>query len=523
MKSEKTCRRGNRISEIIDFKRLEHESRKFLYLGFFFAILFHAVVGLFITYERITVKTAEQRIIKLRLIELPMTDPYFIKKPLQRKIYQRYRKKTVARLPETSKKESAKSSFNVEMPEDRYEVEIDEDSGKYALSVSEVLADSLLTEDETSRLPKDIIPLKNKILNDIGRYKAEIIIDPHNKKAIQGYTHIAIGWGEQLTPPDTLRASIRNLVRVINEHTNIHATRDKRVRLDSPELHQYPFIYITSDKSFTLTESEANSLGGFMRGGGFAIFDNGVPEFETGHIWRSFQKAIMDAGGPENYFWIRPISQSDQLYHCFFDFDNGAPPGTIPISHLPDNVPDVLLGIYLKRKLVGIYCPQGYGRSWGDQKNAAQLRMGVNLVVYALSQGKWFTSDYRMTAFDRNTRTFIEWFENGRVSFMANEYRGLKPTIWNPRHLGSKRIVRSNTNREIFVYNQKIDSLINRPETFLRFNDHGTTIIEWGDYNKYRGWYHDGRKMYDYDHDSRYFVEWDDFGMVIKQGRWTRN
>ena len=139
---------------------------------------------------------------------------------------------------EKAEKDLFKTSVNAELPEDRYEAEIDYDSGKIA--VADILADSLLAEDENSRQPNDIIPLKNQILSDIGRYKAEIIIDSRNRKAIQGYTHIAIGWGADLTPPDTLRASIWNLVSVINRHTNIHATCDKRVRLDSTELHRYP-------------------------------------------------------------------------------------------------------------------------------------------------------------------------------------------------------------------------------------------------------------------------------------------
>ena len=73
------------ISEIIDINRLEHGSREVLCLGFVVAIMFLFVVSFFIKYERITVKTAEQRIIKLRFIELPMTDPYHLKKPLRKK------------------------------------------------------------------------------------------------------------------------------------------------------------------------------------------------------------------------------------------------------------------------------------------------------------------------------------------------------------------------------------------------------------------------------------------------------
>ena len=56
-------------SNFIDIYKLECESRKFLYAGFCFAILFHAFLALFITYERIDIKPDQRRIIELRLIE----------------------------------------------------------------------------------------------------------------------------------------------------------------------------------------------------------------------------------------------------------------------------------------------------------------------------------------------------------------------------------------------------------------------------------------------------------------------
>ena len=90
-----------RISDVIDIKRLEHESRKFLFTGFLAAILFHIVLGVFITGKKTEKKAVQQRIIELRIIEQRMTAPFtirkrtFVKKSLHRKKY-RYRRTDIS-------------------------------------------------------------------------------------------------------------------------------------------------------------------------------------------------------------------------------------------------------------------------------------------------------------------------------------------------------------------------------------------------------------------------------------------
>ncbi len=43
-------------------------------------------------------------------------------------------------------------------------------------------------------------------------------------------------------------------------------------------------------------------------------------------------------------------------------------------------------------RLVGIYTSQGYGRAWNNPKNVEQLKLGVNMVVYAITRLKGFYS-----------------------------------------------------------------------------------------------------------------------------------
>ena len=46
-----------------------------------------------------------------------------------------------------------------------------------------------------------------------------------------------------------------------------------------------------------------------------------------------------------------------------------------------------LEGIWIDDRLVAIYSDKGYARKWEDtSNNEPQLKMGVNMVVYALTQ-----------------------------------------------------------------------------------------------------------------------------------------
>ena len=43
------------FSNIIDIQKLEHESRKLLYLGFIIGILMHGIAGIFIAYKMVEI------------------------------------------------------------------------------------------------------------------------------------------------------------------------------------------------------------------------------------------------------------------------------------------------------------------------------------------------------------------------------------------------------------------------------------------------------------------------------------
>ncbi|MFC1692587.1 DUF4159 domain-containing protein, partial [Candidatus Latescibacterota bacterium] len=228
---------------------------------------------------------------------------------------------------------------------------------------------------------------------DTGQFKAMIIQDPTNKQEISGFVYIATAWGTQLRPPDNLKRAVINLVEAVNRYTNINAKVDTHLFLDSRKIFETPFVYIVIDQSFEITEIEKKNFGDYLRSGGFAVLDNGTPEQEYGQAEAALRKILRDSLGADAKFL--PIPNDHPLYHSFFDFDDGPPQGSeVALNYIqasartrPTPAVHYLEGIWLNERLVAIYSDKGYAIKWKDlSNNEPQLKMGVNMVVFALTQ-----------------------------------------------------------------------------------------------------------------------------------------
>ena len=159
-----------------------------------------------------------------------------------------------------------------------------------------------------------------------------------------------------------------------------------------------PFVFLCVDTGFELTNIEAKNFGDYLRAGGFAVLDNGTPASEFGAAEASLRQMIRDSLGNDAKFL--PIPVSHPIYHCFFDFD--APPlgseiATVSLVGVTDpmrfnrtTVAERVLfleGITVSDRLVAVYSDKGYAKRWADNSNnEPQLKIGVNMVVFALTQ-----------------------------------------------------------------------------------------------------------------------------------------
>ena len=384
-----------RISEIIDIDKLERESDRLLMLGVAIAVCFHALLGMYITFNKPVLPVVNQ--IPFDIIVKPprLKKQFTIGRRSIRKSY-RYRKTAAARMPSGSFPVKSPALPGVPLPGLDMDVNGDRDELKSPVD------ESLEAMEKKLSIPKDIIPPDYRLFTDTGDYKSMIIVPPGNKMAVQGYTHIPVAVGRYLNPPDTLRYAIHNLAGTLKYYTNIHAAADRQVHLFKPsvveeiidavtnlrdtsdrEIYRYPFIYITSSTPFRLTDDEKYNLGWYIYSGGFLVIDNGMSGKNTR---KSLINMVRDAffrtievldGTPPfvDYGTFKLIGHGHELYHCFFDFDEG-PPGKKEIT-----------GIFLGHRLVGIIA-DSYGTSWYDRSNEKHLKMGVNMVVYAVTREK---------------------------------------------------------------------------------------------------------------------------------------
>ena len=384
-------------SDSIDIKRLERETKKLFFLGFLVAILVNAAAGAVFMFLKTEVRITRPPMIEFIAVKPKLTRPMIIDRRyagarvLQRKLLS-YRKPFIQVQP----RQLPSPELQYIHFEPKFDLEIvTPPSSPFYESIG---------EKRTSREPEKHISMREEMISledlDTGQYKAMVVQDPDSKQHIKGFVYIPTVWGEQLRPPDNLKRAFLNLVEAINRYTDIKAQSDPHLFLDSRKLFDLPFIYITTDRAFELTKIEQRNFSAYLRKGGFALIDNGTPQYEFGQAEASLRQMLRDSLGADARFL--PIPVSHPLYHCLFDFNDGPPLGgeirwadtsTTGLQGIPARAAymtkpvNYLEGIWLGSRLVAIYSDKGYASKWNEYtNNEPQLKMGVNIVVFALTQ-----------------------------------------------------------------------------------------------------------------------------------------
>ena len=390
------------FSDVIDMEKLEKETQRLFYLGLLLSISMFAASASFFMFKKTEVKVVKPPSMELVIRRPRMTKAFeFKKKRVAQRIMQR--REIEQRKPTADIQTKYISTTDLMMGTVAtfdYTTEIKTDVGQ------EVFVPQGLTIQMTAaREPEKTISMKEEMISlddlDTGQYKAMVIQDPNNKQNIKGFIYIATAWGAQLRPPDTLKRSVIELVEAVNRYTNINAKVDTHLFLDSRKVYETPFVYVIADQAFELTEIERKVFGDYLRKGGFAVIDNGTPTYEFGQAEASLRQMLRDSLGSDAKFL--PIPNDHPLYHCFFDFNDGPPQGSEMSQMMFTDTTGVqgaaargssmvkpvlyLEGITIDNRLVAIYSDKGYAIKWKDvSNNESQLKMGVNMIVFALTQ-----------------------------------------------------------------------------------------------------------------------------------------
>jgi hypothetical protein len=172
--------------------------------------------------------------------------------------------------------------------------------------------------------------------------------------------------------------------------------KGKVLSLTDPELVRYPFIYIVEPGALEFTDDEVQSLRKYLLGGGFLLVDDFWGDQEWGNFKKQFERVF-----PHHPLKELPIEHP--VFHCFYEFTDKP---QVPSIHSfaagrpeANAQPPNYWGVNDdKGRLMALICHNtDLGDGWERGDNDARYNrevsqrlafpMGVNIVVYALTQG----------------------------------------------------------------------------------------------------------------------------------------
>lgn len=177
----------------------------------------------------------------------------------------------------------------------------------------------------------------------------------------------------------TSRCFSDEFLSTVQQKTSINtASRFRAVRLDNDELFRFPFVVMTGEGSFSLTEKERENLKKYVGGGGFLLASAGCSSEE----WdRSFRREMAGLFGRSA---LQPIPMSHPVFSTVF------PIARLQAGHKPAS--GRLEGVSENGKLVVIYSSDGLNDSshsrncccCGGSELGNALQINANILSYAL-------------------------------------------------------------------------------------------------------------------------------------------
>ena len=151
------------------------------------------------------------------------------------------------------------------------------------------------------------------------------------------------------------------------------------VELTSPDLWNYPILFLTGHGNIRLTDEEVGILRSYLERGGFLIAND---SYGLDAAFRREMARVF----PENP--LTEVPWDHGVYRCFFEFPTGPPK-----IHEHDGQPARGFGIFLDGRLVCYYAHESdIGDGWedsevhGDSEDSRRraLEMGANLIMWSL-------------------------------------------------------------------------------------------------------------------------------------------
>lgn len=180
-----------------------------------------------------------------------------------------------------------------------------------------------------------------------------------------------------------------NLLNSLVEYTTLKVdTQEKVISLESQEIFNYPFCYISGHKLVQFTAKEKSNFEKYVNNGGFVFADDCNHDID-GLFARSFEEQMKQCFGKNA---LKKIPNNHRLYSSFFKFEDGPPTTSFELNGWGDDlVHDYLKAVEVNGRIGVLYSNKDYGCEWDyDFRNKRWLaedntKFGVNIIMYALT------------------------------------------------------------------------------------------------------------------------------------------
>lgn len=179
------------------------------------------------------------------------------------------------------------------------------------------------------------------------------------------------------------RTALSNLISFCNKNLKTNFVPEEAIaEVGSPELFNYPFVYMTGHGNVVFSDQEAQNLRKYLVGGGFLHIDDnyGLDKFVRVQMKKVF---------PELSFVEIPAGH--ELYNQQFKF-----PGGLPKIHEHDGKRAQGFALIYKGRMICYYTYESdLGNGWEDfgtyagdteEKRLQALKMGANLIQYVFTR-----------------------------------------------------------------------------------------------------------------------------------------